>query len=111
MSQMTVIYLLLILFTLPVFLLPFLHRKGWLNQDRGEKFVFAVISLMAVSLIVQAIRSHMLHELRFQPYGLIVCIVGMWLSVLAGRRNVQQYNPAHGAVLAGYIGISMLLLR
>jgi len=53
----------------------------------------------------------MLHELRFQPYGLIVCIVGMWFSVLAGRKAVQQYNPAHGAVLAGYIGISMLLLR
>ena len=108
---MTVIYLLLILLTLPVLILPFLHRKGWLNQNRGEKFVFAVISIMAVSLVVQAIQSHMLHELHFQPYGLIVCIVGMWFSVLAGRKTVQQYNPAHGAVLAGYIGISMLLLR
>jgi hypothetical protein len=84
----------------------FLHRKGWMTPARSQLFIFTVVSFVAIGLIAEAIAK--VHG-RFQPFGLIVCIVGMWLAALLSRRNnPQPFNPCLGAVLIGYIAVMML---
>ena len=105
--NVTISIILFAVMLVPLLLLLFAHRRGWVSKEMSENFIFFVVSFSAIANIGEVIHSARLHGNWVNACALVAALFTMWLAVWQGRKRDKLNNPVQAAVFVGYIAVSL----